>query len=392
MPKIIGLLLIFFFYNQTWAQDQGSDFLQGAWKLHQLKDDKVHQEFILNFKYSDTFHRYFGNSSVYGSITTLDHINFDEKAKTLSFSSHIRKGEVFNLKIVNEKFQGTFIRDNQEFKLTGSKIAKTNSNPVLAYGKYQTTTIPENIDELYVETGNTNSEIVVLYVQGGPFDKLQYTQEFNAWKNELHIVYVKQAQMINPSILPPENKLTYEDALKENLVSVEILKRLITHFKKQNKKVLVYGESYGAWIIQKYIAEFGNEADAVSISAGRLNKDLKILQATKLNQKVYDITYKNGKRIYTEMDFTYSKPNAYMLSSINSEIFTETLKDRDLSKLVVYQYGKKDGTVGHLDDNEIAFLQSKNVEIEVCKKCYHRQMLSAKIANKAIEKMIKLVK
>jgi len=391
MLKMFCLLLISICYNQAWTQNQDSDFLQGTWKLSQVKDDKAQKEFILNLKYSDTLHRYFGNVSIYGSITTLDSIEFDNEAKTISFSSHIRNRDVFNLNIINEKIQGTFTSNNKNFQLTGFKIADANSNPVLEYGKYKPTKIPKNLNELYLETGNVNSEIVLLYVQGGPFDKIQNINEFDSWKNDLHIVLVKQAQIINPTILPPENNLSYEDAHNENLVSVEILKKLITYFKKQNKQVLVYGVSFGAWIIQKYVAEFGNEADAISISAGRLDMDSKILQATKSNQKAYDVSYKNGQRIYTEMQFSYSKPTAYLLSSINSENFTETLNDRDLSKLVLYQYGKEDGTVGRLDDNEIAFLQSKNVEIEACRKCYHRQMLSAKMADKAIEKMMKFV-
>jgi hypothetical protein len=385
------LLLIIFFSNFISAQIQGDRKLEGTWELKQFFSSEKEKNLTLNIKYSEKHKRYFGNVVIYGSNTTLDSLSYNNKINTVTFSSHIRNREYFNLTIKDDKMEGTVISNGNDFRLMGNKISNHNLDQVLEYGKYQQTRIPDNPDELYLETGNKKSEIVLLIVPGGPFDKIHYTNGFNDWNNKLHLVFVKQAQMINPTILPPENNLKIENAYQENLISVEILQRVIKHFKSQNKKVLVWGVSYGAWIIQKYIAEYGIEADAISISAGRLDLEDKIWKNAKQDQIVYDISYEKNDRIYTQMELSHTKPQSYLLSSISEERYTETLNSKDLSKFVLYQYGQKDGTVGKLNETEIEFLKSKNIEIDVCKKCYHRQMLSTKISATAINKMIQFV-
>lgn len=388
---IIVPLVILFCNSVSFSQIQSENLIQGTWELKQVISSARNREMVLNIKYSRDYNRYFGNIAVNGSITTLDSITFNEEKGIVTFSCHIRNKDLFSLTIKGNSIEGTVSTKSNEYGITGEKRSNVNSTPVLEYGKYKRTEIPGNIEDLYEETGNTSSDIALLVVQGGPFDQIQYAAELDEWKDKLHLVFVKQAQIINPTILPPENNLSLTDAYNENLISVEILHKVIQHFKDRNKKVLVRGVSYGAWIIQKYIAEYGITADAISIAAGRLDIEEEIWKEGSLNQAIYDITYRKNKRIYTRMEGSYPKPSSYLLASITEERFTKSLELKDLSKLVLYQYGNKDGTVGRLSKSEIDFLRSKNVETEVCNKCYHRQMLSRKTMNSAIYKMLDFV-
>ncbi len=388
---IIVPLVILFFNSVSFSQIQSENLIQGTWELKQVISSAQNREMVLNIKYSKDYNRYFGNIAVNGSITTLDSITFNEEKGIVTFSCHIRNKDLFSLTINGNSIEGTVSTKSNEYGITGEKRSNVNSTPVIEYGMYKRTEIPGNIEDLYEENGNTSSDIALLVVQGGPFDRIQYAGELDEWKDKLHLVFVKQAQIINPTILPPENNLSLTDAYNENLVSVEILHKVIQHFKDRNKKVLVWGVSYGAWIIQKYIAEYGITADAISIAAGRLDIDAEIWKEGSLNQTIYDITYRKNKRIYTRMEGSYPKPSSYLLASITEERYTKSLELKDLSKLVLYQYGNKDGTVGRLTKSEIDFLRSKNVETEVCNKCYHRQMLSRKTMNSAIYKMLDFV-
>jgi len=390
--KLIYTIIILFCANIYSAHGQSENLLQGTWNLQQVISSKQKKDMTLNIQYSTNHNRYFGNIVAFEKITSLDNISFDAETRILKFSSHIRNNHSFKLLVNGEKIEGTVTEREIDYDISGVKTDSSNATEIKEYGAYERTTLPENIKDFYLEAGNTSSDIVLLIVQGGPFEEMQYTiNQFEKWANKLHIVFVKQAQIINPTILPPENGLTLEDANYENLISVKMLHNTIQNFKDQDKKVLVWGVSYGAWVIQKYIAEYGIGADAISIAAGRLDLEPEMWKEGKMNQKVFDITYKKNKRVYTEMGFTYSKPTSYLLASINKERYSKSLSNIDLSKLVVYQYGKKDGTTGRLSKPEIEFLKKKNVEIEICNKCYHRQMLSEKIINSATQKMIDFV-
>ncbi len=390
--KSLYLIIILLYTNELSAQNRTENLIQGTWKLQQVISSKQKKDLILNIIYSKEYDRYFGNISISGNITTLDSISFDAESSVLKFSSHLKNKTSFNLKVSNDKFEGTLSDSEIDYDISGKKTDSSNSTKINEYGTYKRTKLPNNIESLYVQTGNTSSDVVLLIVQGGPYEEIQYTiNHFEKWANKLQIIFVSQAQIINPTILPPENNFKLEDAYYENLISVEMLHKTIQHFKQQNKKVLVLGVSYGAWIIQKYIAEYSIGADAISIAAGRLDLEEEIWKEGEMNQKVIDITYEKDRRIYTKMGFTYSQPISYLLGKISEERFTKSMSNSDLSKLVVYQYGNKDGTVGRLSKSEIAFLESKDVEIEVCNQCYHRQMLSEKYMDSAIRKMVDFI-
>ena len=76
------------------------------------------------------------------------------------------------------------------------------------------------------------------------------------------------------------NDFNYEDAQKETKLALEIVRRVIQHFDKQNKVVYLIGHSYRAFLLQKIIADFGNIAERNAVLNCRL--------------KMEEIVWKNG--------------------------------------------------------------------------------------------------
>ena len=220
----IYAIVILFCAHISPAQNQPKERLQGTWELQQVISSKRKKNLTLNIKYSDNYKRYFGNLISYGDRTALYNISFDDESKTLKFSSHLNNESLFNLNINDSKIEGTVSSNGLDHNISGSKTESSNSSMIKEYGTYERTKLPNYIKELYEESGNLSSDTVLLIVQGGPFEEMQYgVDQFEKWADDLHIVFVKQAQIINPTILPPENNLTLEDAYYENLISVEII-------------------------------------------------------------------------------------------------------------------------------------------------------------------------
>lgn len=380
----IILTFIFFYYN-IFSQSENHDIMTGLWLLKVSGNPSgLSDDIRLNIKYSSAYMRYFGavNEGYFPGTSTLDSIYFNESERTLMFSCHLYNKTFFNLVLDNDSLNGTISCNQGVFQVSGAKLSTFNSMPVPEYGPYQLTQLPQNLNELFEEGGNKKSDIALIIVQGGPYDKILHDEWFDRRFSHFHLIYAKQAQMINPSIFPPENNLSIEDARNENLITVEILHRIIQYF--SGKKVIVWGVSYGAFVIQKYICKYGIEADAIGISAGRLEMEDVMWKETQLNQTVYDISYNADVRTYSKLGYTFSKPVSYLFSTIVNEDYTQTLKNADLSKLVYYQSGKLDGTVGRLNEHELTFLKKNNIKIEICQGCYHRQMLMPYQVNKAI--------
>ena len=110
------------------------------------------------------------------------------------------------------------------------------------FEKYRPTIMPKDTTKLFVEDGNTVSDTVVMFIQGGPIPKLQFTflnypeLDLLTISKSYKKIYVHQSQTYNSSIANSENEFTFEAAKNEGNVSAEILYRSIDYFKKRNKK------------------------------------------------------------------------------------------------------------------------------------------------------------
>lgn len=240
------------------------------------------------------------------------------------------------------------------------------------------TKIPNDITKLFIEKGNTNSNKVILYSNGGPehildtkyFDELSFS--------EFHEVYVHQSNTYNQTILN-NGYLTFERAIEENEISVEILHRVAKYFNDQGKEVYIVGHSFGAILIPSLIATKPPIAKKYLLMAGRLDfpdlvwKGFRDQQGynfidgilpTKqfLDNTVNDI---ERKRYYARMK---------LQAGFGKNRYTQLLQNKDLTN-VIYAYGEKDEAVGSLTKEETSFLKAKNANVYVVPNGTHGSMI-----------------
>ena len=230
------------------------------------------------------------------------------------------------------------------------------------------TQLPNNIIELYIEKGNINSNIVVLFSNGGPDSNLSadYFDDLNF--SEFHEVYVHQSNTYNEEVIIGLNEnLTFERAIKENEVSVEILDKVIEHFNNKGKEVYVVGHSFGALLITSLIADKNPQVEKYLIMAGRLNFPDLVWQGFRDRQGYYfaegitptaqnfssDISEKEKREFYARMR---------LQAGFGKNRYTQLLDDKDLSN-VIYAFGEKDEAVGWLTNEEKTFLNTKGATV-----------------------------
>lgn len=256
-------------------------------------------------------------------------------------------------------------------------ISKLENEPFQEYFKTQ---LPNDTTKLFVEDGNTKSDIVMLYAQGGPMPTLDFTFIKDSTLNEFPSakkykrVYVHQSQTYNNSIVNSGAKFSFSNAKHEGNISAEILYRTIDYFKKQKKKVIVIGHSFGAFVIPNYLALKPNIADKIIIMAGRLDMNEEIWKSfsegNMLGFEEDGLTAQRSQGLQGLMMYVLlSKKVKNKISAttklaagIGHKRFTDLLKFKDLSN-VLYVYGELDQSVGRLTEKEVDFLMQKNVSI-----------------------------
>ncbi len=263
------------------------------------------------------------------------------------------------------------------------------------------TKIPMDINKLFEAKGNPNAKRVIIYEEGGPSDEfVSDTFEpstdgdefgFSTLFKDDYRVYVHQSLTLN-SGLCKEEKLTKAQSDLENKVSVEILDRVIKHFKAQGKVVFVTGHSFGGFILTKYLAEKGNTtADKFLIMASRLDMQM-VVAENYSNCKPY--IFRNGTTPIPATDSELLEelkrcPSVSSIAgSIASERFTNTITANTLSN-VVYVYAKDDEQTGGLLQNEKDFLKNKNVNVIEIPKGGHGEMFFGSYPQRIYDELIK---
>ena len=249
------------------------------------------------------------------------------------------------------------------------------------------TALPADVTELYeaVPGGAADADTVWLFSQGGPvpeLDALDLT-EFPGHGNRI-LVNVHQAQTLNPALIGDGRLDSVERVRVEMDVSVEILDRVIRHFKSRGKRVVVFSHSFGSFILPRYLTLKGPDAaDRYVIMAGRLDIEREVWE-NRLG-KLHEggtVTYAYGDDGATpvridvaelppgELGFALEDgmlPLSVRLASafqgvLGMHRYTRVLAGTDLSK-VIYAYGTMDRAVGRLSGDEVAFLRSRGAEV-----------------------------
>lgn len=242
---------------------------------------------------------------------------------------------------------------------------------------YQPTLLSAEVTDLFVTDGNPDADTVWIYEQGGPSASLsqQDLQAFPNYSDQLN-VYIHQVLTYNNDLHSAD--LSLENAQAETEVNTEILDRVITHFTAMDKRVVVIGHSYGAYVTTKYLADKGSAAaELFVIMAGRLD-----IEATTY-EGLIEGTFYHYPDFTTPTVHPSMQPEnnghvveLLLLGAIAEPRYTQRLNDVDLSN-VVYVYAQDDTAVGRLAQAELNFLNTKGVEIVTIENGGHTAMFEA---------------
>lgn len=249
-----------------------------------------------------------------------------------------------------------------EVKMKSSNEDKTEAITKLEEVDTETIEIEKLISR---KIGNEDSDIVIVYSQGGPTteietDVLEEFRESNEKLKDALFVQPHQVQTRRPELFTADH-ISFEQAVEYDKETVSNIAEVVKYYKAKDKKVYVVGISFGAFVSADLINAEGTElADGYGIMVGRLD----------MNESFWK-GFSEGKGGNFEEGITpvlseaesVEESNMYRLAAgIGHKRFTELLKDKDLSN-VVYVYGLVDEAVGKLTEKEVKFLKDRNAVV-----------------------------
>jgi len=238
-------------------------------------------------------------------------------------------------------------------------------------GKMTSRTKPENYPDLPdivgYYFGNPASGTVIVNAQGGPETTL-FTKEFEEIfikygkinPDSIFAVNIHQVQTQHPDRFT-KSDISFEQAVEYGERNTKRLAGAIDYFKAKGKKVIVVGISYGAFLVEDYLARYENRANGYFILAGRLNMPKEVWMPFSEGKIIRFKDGKNFSEIMTPGDILVRNMSR-LAAAYGYRRYIKLLKDTNMSN-VVYAYGLKDEQVGRLSQNELDFLKKNNVRI-----------------------------
>ena len=232
--------------------------------------------------------------------------------------------------------------------------------------EYRATRLPDDVNELFVvhpAAARPGAETVWIFEQGGPAHEISYEVLFPFLSlpghDDIHLVQVHQTLTLNPRLAARHARLSLANLQAEVDVSVELLRRVIAHFKVQGKRVVVVGHSYGSFLVARYLALHGPDgADRYLLMAGRLDMPREFVDGALAGM------------LYHFPDATDPEPSGRRPTTAEESIelliagatfhdrYTGRLAGTDLRK-AIYVFATADTVVGRLSPDEVAFLDGK---------------------------------
>ena len=248
---------------------------------------------------------------------------------------------------------------------------------------YQPTAIPADVTELFEVFGTPDSDTVWIFEQGGPLHEFDpsgyaYFNDFPA-RDGVQFVQVHQTLTLNHDLAERDAVWMLAELQAEVDVSVEILHRTIKHFKGQDKRVVVVGHSYGAFLVTRYLALKGPEAaDQYLLMAGRLDMPEVVVEGFLSGTAYYFPNYTDPVEFPGQDHPLFRKTDRELMEmriagATGCDCYTTLLARTDLQR-VIYVYGTSDDNVGRLTDAEVAFLVSKGSTVIAVQDGSHTSM------------------
>lgn len=241
---------------------------------------------------------------------------------------------------------------------------------------YQRTVLPADTTALWLSPDSLIRDLVIIDCPGGPDSTLEYRPRNRARYrylsnyDEISVISLHQAQSFNTSMYRYTDEFSMEDARYEVDITVEMLNRAIDYFKSRDKKVIVVGTSYGAFVVQNYLLNEPAKADQYIILSGRLDIDQVMVEETMNGNsgsflddgRTYVPDEKPIRIEHKDMDTREDLVCNRLKAAIGHHRYTEQLAQRDLSD-VLYFYAVNDQNVGALTKQEIEFLEKRGARV-----------------------------
>lgn len=231
------------------------------------------------------------------------------------------------------------------------------------YVPFQPTVVPTNISELYETKGDLNSDTVFIALQGGPVSIRSYDIEsspgynYPFFEDDLR-VYPYQVQHMNESFKTATN-FTHSDAVSENLKTVKIVHDVIKHFKSQGKVVYLIGHSFGAFISQEVLYQYGTIAERTIVLNGRLDMDTEVWKGYARGEGWgFDANGLNPSLKSDQQGDREGMNMSILAAGLGFHRYTQRLANVDLTKSVFLSC-EDDKAVGRWTDTEKQFITNK---------------------------------
>lgn len=237
--------------------------------------------------------------------------------------------------------------------------------------------VPDEISKIATVDGDLDKGVVIINTQGGPMYELdtiivRMILDEVVGKTDTIVVNVHQQQTLNPNKFK-NKEITFEEAKKYDTKSVDDLAKVVKYFKDEGKTVYVFGMSFGAWMIQDLIANYGVDiADKFFITNGRIDMPKDMWISFSKGGSGY---FKNGTEAVIKTKGTMKDPEntsdtilaadkniSKLAAGLGHKRYSELLAKFDLSK-VFYLYGQEDEVVGKLTDEEVNFLKKHGATV-----------------------------
>ena len=172
-----------------------------------------------------------------------------------------------------------------------------------------------------------------------------------------------QTLTLNPRLAARHARLSLANLQAEVDVSVELLRRVIDHFKAQDKRVVVVGYSYGSFLVARYLALHGPDgADRYLLMAGRLDMPTVFVDGA-LAGMLYHFPNTVAAELSDRRPTTDQEAIELRIAGATfHDRYTVRLSGTDLRK-AIYVYATADTVVGRLAEPEVRFLQDNEATV-----------------------------
>lgn len=217
------------------------------------------------------------------------------------------------------------------------------------------------VEDIMVVRSNPSADTVIIGVHGGPTPSLmQGDFEFFENISTFSVVEIKQQQHLHPEIMA-NSALTLEQAVAIDDTTVAMLRKVVNHFKAENKEVVLIGHSLGAFFLPEYLDDYGIEdIHRIIPMSGRMNMNQEVVNAFAEGRPAM---FENGITVkIDEQSSAEEFAGMKLQAALGMNRFVDSLASMDLSKLM-YVYGTHDVAVGRLLPEETSMLENNNATI-----------------------------